>query len=379
MGKLKLATLATMLLAAAGAEAQTRDASSQAGTFTLGAEALYWSFNDSPMPVPLVTNGAVGQSSTETYLGGKGLDTGNDPGLRLSGAYVLSSESGIEANVFHIPSRSTRAGVASSGETGSTNLVIPYVDAATGVESFTEISFAPLYRGEASEKLSNDLLGAEINGTRAMAPLGAWHTDLLGGIRYLRLRETYTLNISSPYIPPFPQDIWNTTEEFDASNHFYGAQAGVRARYEHGAFFANGTAKLALGAMAQSVDISGSLTTNDFNDFGATQTFFGGYFALPSNIGNYSRTRFAAMSELGLNLGYQVTRSLAILVDYNFVHVNNVVRPGNQISRTINPTQSTSYTEDPQAQLDGPAMPAFKYKDSGFRSQGISVGVAIRF
>ena len=35
------------------------------------------------------------------------------------------------------------------------------------------------------------------------------------------------------------------------------------------------------------------------------------------------------------------------------------MRPGNQINRTVNTTQSTSYTEDPKARLVGSAQPSF--------------------
>jgi hypothetical protein len=382
MRKLIAATLASLSLAAATAAAQSTGpgaAAPQAGTVSVGAEALFWWFEDSPMPVPIVTDGAVGAPGTRTYLGGQDFDTGSHPGFRLSGDYALSSHSGVEANVFYLPSRSTSAGVASSGEPDSTNLIVPYIDAATGIESVTEISYAPIYSGTAREELSNSLLGAEIDGRWALAPAGAWRVDLLGGLRYLRLRETYTLDTSSPYIPPFPQDIWNTTEEFDATNNFYGAQAGVRARFDDGAFFASGVAKLALGAMVQSVDVSGSLTTNDYTEFGATQTFSGGYYALPTNIGNHSRTAFAVVPEVGLTLGYQVTPAASVFAGYSFIYASNVARPGKQISRTVNPTQSTSYTEDPEARIEGPAQPTFQFNDSSFWAQGISAGLAVRF
>jgi len=374
------ATLASLSLVATTAAAQAvGPGAAAAGAFTLGAEALFLWFKNSPMPVPIVTNGAVGEPDTQTYLGGQSFDTGSNAGFRINGDYALSNHSGLEANVFYIPSRSTSAGVASSGKPGSTNLIVPYVDAATGAESVTEISYAPIYSGSASEEFSNSLLGAEFNGRWAMAPAGAWRVDLLGGFRYLRLRETYTLRTSSPYIRPFPEDIWNTTDEFDATNNFYGAQGGVRARFDSGGFFASGTAKIALGAMVQSVDVSGSLVSNDYTDFGATQTFSGGYFALPTNIGNHSRTAFAVVPEVGLNLGYQFTPAASVFVGYSFIYASNVVRPGDQINRTINPTQSTSYTEDPNATLKGPAQPTFQFNNSSFWAQGISAGLAVRF
>ena len=201
----------------------------------------------------------------------------------------------------------------------------------------------------------------------------------IGGIRYLRLRETYTFTTSSPYIPPFPVDVWDTTDRFAATNSFYGAQLGLRARFAQGPWFGTGSAKIALGGMVQAVDVGGSVTTNDYTGNGTTQTFSGGYFALPTNIGSYSRTQLAVVPELAVNVGYRLTPSASIFMAYSLLYASNVVRPGNQVNRTVNTTQSTSYTEDPAAKLVGPAQPTFAFNDSSFWAQGISVGMAFRF
>jgi len=52
---------------------------------------------------------------------------------------------------------------------------------------------------------------------------------LLGGFRWLRLRETYTIATSSPFIPPSPVDIRNTTDKFDAFNNLWALQIGTRS------------------------------------------------------------------------------------------------------------------------------------------------------
>jgi len=351
----------------------------ESGRFTVSAEALLWWFKDSPAPVPLITDGLVGQPGTKTLLGGEDLDTGANPGFRLSAGYAFSDRWGVDSSFFYIPSRSTSNSVSSSGQLGSTDLILPYIDATTGRETGTELSFSPIYRGSATETLSNSLMGVDLNATWAVVPSGAWRVDLLGGFRWLRLHETYTLTTSSPFIPPFPQDIWNTTDEFDTINNFYGAQGGVRARFDWKGFFTSATLKFAMGAMVQQANISGSLVTNDFTNFGATQTFSGGYFALPTNIGNYSRTVFAVIPEIGLNLGYQITSWMSVFVGYTFLYTNNVIRPGNQINRTINTSQDTAYTEDPAARLRGPAQPTFKFNSSDFWAQGVNVGLAFRF
>jgi hypothetical protein len=349
------------------------------GQFALGAEALVWWFKSSPTPVPLVTDGYVGDPDTKVFLGGGNVNTGANPGFRINVGYGISERSAIEANFFSFPKRSTSSSVSSTGKLGSTDLIIPSIDANTGQESVTEISLSPIYKGSASTEFSNSLLGAELNGAWSLAPAGSWQTDVIGGFRYLRLNEKYAFTTDSSYNPPFPQDIWLTNDTFATSNNFYGAQAGIRARMDSGSVFAAGTAKVALGAMVQKVGINGALVTNDYTDFGPTVTYPGAYFAMPTNMGSYSRTAFAAIPEVNLNVGWRITPSATIMVGYSFLYVSNVVRPGNQISRNINWTQTTAYTEDPHAKLVGPAQPTFQYNDSSFYAQGVNLGLAVRF
>lgn len=382
MNRLNFSLVVFLLLSATPAQAQAAGGAgsgSSPGTFTIAAEGLFWWFNDSPAPVPLVTSGVLGVANVQTYLGGQSLDTGMHPGFRITAGYLTTDRFGWEGNVFYIPTRTTSRSVSSSGQIGSTNLILPYLDAQSGTQNGTELSLAPTYSGSATEELSSGLLGAELNAAWALPPSGSWRADVIGGFRYLRLRETYTFTTSSPYIPPFPVDIWDTTDRFEATNSFYGAQVGLRARYDQGPWFGAGTAKIALGGMVQAVDVAGSLVTNDYTGSAATQSFSGGYFALPTNIGNYSRTQFAAVPEVNLNVGYRITPSASVFVAYSFVYASSVVRPGNQINRTVNTTQSTSYTEDPAARLVGPAKPSFAFNDSAFWAQGVNVGVAIRF
>ena len=349
------------------------------GQVAVGAEALLWRFNSSPTPVPLVTDGYIGEPNTRVLLGGGSVDTGANSGLRITAGYGLTLRSALEANVFYIPPRSTHAGIASTGKLGSTDLFIPFIDAFTNRESITEISLAPIYKGSARVDFTNSLLGAEVNGVWAIVPAGSWQLDFIGGLRYLRLNEKYSLTTSSSYNPPTPPDIWLSTDRFETANHFYGSQVGFRARLDQGAFFAAGTVKVGAGTMVQSVDISGSLVTNDFTTSGATVTYPGAYFALPTNIGRYSRTAFAVVPEAALNLGYRITPAVTLVLGGSLLYANNVVRPGKQLSRTINSTQTTAYTENPIARLTGPALPTFQFNHSAFWAQGVSLGVTVRF
>jgi hypothetical protein len=378
--------IAAMLIcagvAATVAQAQTSTpwpVRAPAGSVEVGVEAIAFWLRDTPAPVPLVTNLIAGAPTTQTYLGGQDLSVGATGGMRLTASYALSNRSSLEGNFFFIPYRSTTRSVSSSGQNGSINLIVPYFDVNTDRENGTEISYAPIYSGSAQEEYSVGMLGAEVNGAWALSPSAPWTVDALGGFRYLRLRETYTFTTSSPYVAPFPPGVWDTTDKFETTNNFYGLQAGLRARYDQGAFFGTGTVKVALGAMVQSVDISGSLVTDDFTNFGATQTFPGGYFALPSNIGSYSRSTFAVVPEVGFNVGYRITPAASIFLGYSFLYASNVVRPGNQIDRNVNTTQSTAYTETPTPIAQGPARPSFSFNDSSFWAQSVSLGFSYRF
>ena len=46
--------------------------------------------------------------------------------------------------------------------------------------------------------------------------------------------------------------------------------------------------------------------------------------ALPSNIGHYSRDQFSVVPEVGLNVGYQLTRHVSLSAGYTCIYWSNV-------------------------------------------------------
>jgi len=138
--------LASLMLVGGVAWAQApASGSATTGPFTLGAEALVWWFKSSPTTVPIITDGLLGDPSTKVLLGGGDLNTNPNPGFRLSSGYALNDRWGLESNFLYIPSRSTSRSVSSSGQLGSTDLLLPFFDGIQNQENATEISFAPVY------------------------------------------------------------------------------------------------------------------------------------------------------------------------------------------------------------------------------------------
>jgi opacity protein-like surface antigen len=378
---MRRATLALLgSICAGGAMAQGSAASMGAGSpWSVSAEALFAWFKESPTPVPIITDSYADAPGVNVFLGGGTVDTNPNAGFKLTGAYRVDSRLGVELSGFYVPSRSTTSSVSSTGLPGSIDLLLPFFDVTINQENVTEISYWPEYAGTAQTKLSNNLGGGELNATWSMPPSDAWRVELLGGVRFLQLRESYTITTSSPYNPPNPADIWNTSDSFEARNRFYGVQVGVRAAYDQGPWVGNVTGKVALGTMQQRVSIGGFLETNDYNGFGAPQTFPGGYFALPTNSGDHSRNTFAVVPEVGLNIGYRLTPQATVYLGYSFLYASNVARPGEQINRNINPTQTVSYGNDPPVTPVGPAQPTFSFATTDFWAQTLSIGLAYRF
>jgi hypothetical protein len=350
-----------------------------ASRWSFSAEALFAWFKSSPTPVPIITDNYAYAHGVNVLLGGGDVDTNPNYGFKLTGAYRFDSRLGVELTGFYIPTRSTSSSVSSTGQPGSTDLLLPFFDVTTGQENVTEISYWPTYRGTAQATFSNNLGGGELNATWTLPAQDALRVDLIGGFRFLQLRESYTITTSSPYNPPNPTDIWNTTDAFDARNRFYGLQLGARATYDQGPWVGSVNAKVALGTMQERVSVNGNLETNDYTNYGPTQNFPGGYFALPTNNGEHSRTTFAVVPEIALKVGYRLTRDATVYIGYSLLYASDVARPGDQINRNINPTQTVSYGNDPPVKPVGAAQPTFSFTTSDFWAQTLSIGFAYMF
>lgn len=380
MTKIVLAVLVAVLGLIGSAAGQTPAVDADGGRFYGRAEYLLWWTKDSPERIPLVTNGFLNSPGTQVFMGGSDIDLGHHNGVRATLGYWLTDDRawGVEGSGFYLPTVSQRQTVSSSGRPGSVQLVVPFFDVTRNTEAFSFLSSEGQFSGTATQRLKSRLWGAEGNVVMGLANPGPWRIDLLGGIRYLNLSEKFSFGTSTPDLPPGPTTVFQTRDAFDADNDFYGGQIGLRGRYLWGRFTADATVKVAVGAMRQHVDIAGSLTTNFFNP-STVQSFVGGLFAQPTNIGSYRRDVIAVVPEAGLNVGFRVTDWASILVGYSFLYASNVVRPGNQIDRSINPSQSQAISLNNPATLVGAARPSFKFQGSDFWAHGLNAGLALNF
>jgi len=356
--------------------------------FWINTEYLYWKIKNSPNPVPLIVTAPfannrvplIGLPGTVALLGREDIRTDWRSGGRFTLGFGLDGIQcfGAEVSYFFLPDSSKSKTVASSGLPGSIFLSVPFFDTNTNSESSSPVAEPGSFRGLANLKLTNRLQGAELNGFATIYTACSLKINGLVGFRYLNFNERLKLSVDSPAID-IPAEVFLVKDQFHTKNNFYGGQIGLTGEYFFNQFFINAKGKVALGAMRSEARIRGNFITNAFNGFGAPQTFLGGYFALPSNIGSHHDTCFAVIPEVNLNIGYQIMECLRIQAGYTFLYANKMLWAGKQIDRNINPTQSSLYefTADPTP--TGIASPRASLNTESFWVQGLNVSVEFEF
>jgi hypothetical protein len=371
-----------------GEACEDREPCGPPGRVWVSSEYLLWWLRGGSTP-PLVTTGpatggipgVIGAPGTQILVGGDREDDNPHSGFRVTAGLWLDSchTHGIEASYFHIFPRSEDATIS-----GLPVIARPFTDVVGGAgvapgAPNVQIAAAPgVAVGSVRVHQETGLQGAEVNYLCNRCCTCDGRTDVFAGFRWLELRDELEIEedvLVNPNVPRLGGSRVLVTDEFDTRNSFYGGQIGVRREIWRDRWFVNGTAKVAIGVTHQVVDIHGSTTIIAPDGTATTQQ--GGLLALSSNIGHYSRDRFAVVPEVGINIGRQVTDYIRVFAGYSFLYWSNVVRPGEQIDTVLNrnliPTSSTF------GQPGGPARPAFSFHDSDFWAHGINVGIEFRY
>ncbi len=136
-------------------------------------------------------------------------------------------------------------------------------------------------------------------------------------------------------------------------------------------------AKLALGENRETVDILGtSASPNAETNFRGLPVTNAGVLAVPSNSGLHTKQDFTVIPEVGLNLGFQVHRSVRLFAGVSMMYWNHVVRPGDQITNVIDTRQVPSSSFFTGQAVSQP-LPPFNKTD--FYAYGFNIGVLIGF
>lgn len=386
-------------------------------------EYLGWILKKSPLPAPLITSasfsdpipGAIGQPGTRVLLGDQKIGRGWQNGFQLSVGIPAHHDRSItiEGSYFLFPKVTNKKSLRTSGEPGSPNFAVPIFDVTgfwglNGVPGETVFILPgplfdePGFKGHFKLKVSRLFQGAQLNGFFLFLCWNKWNIEGIGGLRWLQLQEDLAFKAHTGTVDnfPFSPGFYNFKDHFKTTHHFLGAQIGLRAQYESPNWLVSMTTKVALGILNRQIDIHGAGETLGGNLFFATkggvQDLKGGVFAQPTNIGQYTRNTFAAAAEASLHAGYQATNYLEIYLEYTFLLINHIARPGDQINRKINPTLTgladasrdtlgtgkgpIPFGESGAAEAPrGPKEPNFHLKTTLFWAQGLTTGIKLLF
>jgi hypothetical protein len=355
----------------------------------LGVEYLvYWTKN-APTGTLATTGPAagfavLGAAGTSVAFGDNEFDFREQHGLRLHGGFWVTDSIAVEGSVFYLPSKDQSLGPV-VGAPGTT-LARPFFDSNLRAQNVRLLSRPGVFTGQISADASLGLWGAEIGGVLRAIDNGKRVTiDGMLGFKHVSLEESLTINDSATAlaggVANFNGVGYRTgattlaQDYFSTENRIYGVMLGSRFNLHLDAFTLSLTSKVTLGVNEQTVKADGS--THLTGPFPAATKVGGGLYAVGPNVGKFSRSEFAYVPELNLNLTAQLTPHLTLSLGYNFLYIGEVVRPGDQLTSPINPVfvpTSASF-----GGRFGQQVPAPVFNTSSFWANGINLGLTCSY
>lgn len=328
---------------------------------------------------PLVTTspdgtpvGVAGVLPNATILyGGERINTQARSGGRFTLGYFCDpcQQLGIEDSFFFVGNGDDSYYASSSG---SPILARPFFNTETDAQDALLLAYPSIVLGSVNVQSNRSVTSNDLSLRRALVIDCCHRVDVLAGYRYFYLGEglsvrTNTTSIDGETVPI--GTTFNTVDLFGTGNNFNGGQLGLNLQYFRGCWTFDFLIKLALGGVSQRVSINGQTVVTVPDEDPVVNK--GGVLALDSNIGQYRRTRFGIMPEIGLNARYQWSELWTFNFGYTFIGLTNVVRPGDQIDLQLDPAQFPPGVPG--------TFPQFSFKDSDVWVQGLNFGIECNF
>jgi hypothetical protein len=339
---------------------------------------LLWWLREGRGPPLLTTSsaasqGLLGRPDTRVLYGEGTLPTRHGDrfnGTRWTLGYWLNNDHslGIEGTAFFLERDSTYFKATSAGDM---LLAQPFINAQDGNPGSAVVAGAApdgTRSGGFVGYSRVELFGEEANLRVPLAANGNWYVDVLAGAHFLQMRDRLDLTAVSR-MGPDQATLLGTSDHFRADNHFYGGQAGLRGEYCRGRWSVNLCAEVALGGTAQEIRAFGEHT---FQTPLARVVQAQGLYVQPSNRGTFWATDFDVVSQVAVNVGYQLSGHLRLLAGYTLLAWANPVRAGDQVDLTINTAQGSG-------QAVRPSRPAIPYREEAFWAQGMNVGLELNW
>jgi hypothetical protein len=376
-----------------GAANSASGAGAATDRFYFRAEYLMWWVRPQQIPVLATTSvspasspnvaglggfGFLGDPSTRALIGPGSLGGALQSGMRVRAGYWFDDcgTCGIDGSFFFLGRQSTSTSVNSGAFPVLTR---PFFAPNLGAEFGEIVAFPGFSAGSLRVDSSSFLWGADVNLRHAFWNACDFRFEGFVGYRFLSLTERLGITESITALPGNTTDPPGTQvtvqDRFRTRNLFNGGQVGLAAERNWGRVSLDVRGSVALGDTHQELDVSGSQVRVRPGE--APMVFNGGLLAVGPNLGNFNRDRFSVVPEVTINLGYWVTPTIKVYAGYNFLYWSNVIRPGDQIDRTVDLT----FIPNPPAGVafSGQARPQPLFRESDLWVNGIQFGLMGRW
>lgn len=345
--------------------------------YWIGGGYLLGGVNDMNAPTLLMTGTATSNNpqtaallNPMTVIDGDSLENETLSGGRLYLGFWFPRRQiwGMGADFFVLGRREERV-AAMSDAAGNPALARPFFNARNNQPSLIFVSLPGAIQGSFNVDTSTYVWGLDAHFRRKLSCGPCSWCDLLIGYRHLNVDETLTMTDTEIGIPG--GGLVGTqivTDRFGTQNQFNGFMLGLQGeRQLFRRWFLQGTCKLSVGNVRQTVDVMGMTNNN-----GALVE--GGILATATNIGKRSQDRFAVVPEVGVKFGFDLNQNCRFYVGYDVIYLSSAVRPGDQIDLFIDPALLPGGNQMPQVN-----RPAPQFNTTGFWAQGVNFGMELRY
>ncbi|MBY0460085.1 MAG: BBP7 family outer membrane beta-barrel protein, partial [Gemmataceae bacterium] len=386
--------------------------------------------------------GILGRGSTTVLVGDRDLGYNAMSGFRLGTGFFGDADRrfGFDFHTWVIErAANTQTFGGAQNNFGIPVLARPFVDAATGAQSTIVLSTADF--GPANVIVGTNTQTFAIQPSAVWnvyrsepgSRLGC-SIDFLLGYQFLQVKEnlfvqTQTFLNGQFLVPTFttgpfgvitqtgvtatnastqvagvnvfgPSATIGTRDSFRTTNRFNGVSLGLRGETRYGIFTTSLFGRISLGNMHERLEVFGATTITDPSGVsGSAQPnqnqltpttgtlttvrtqggAYGGVLANNANIGTFTRDRFSYIPEFGGNVGVALTKGLTGYVGVTVVYVPDVIRPGNQISNTLNSAAIPFSANYGAAGAVPTSTVAPAFRQSEFWIGGVNFGLQFRY
>lgn len=348
-----------------------------------GFEYLLWKFRNGPTHWPLAVQGTI-PGGVDFTLPGAIVLTGGDEfnwdfsnGARYTVGFWLpgSTRIGIESVGMILEDKPLDAGY-NAANLSVPVLGIPFINELTSNIDSLYASFPGSGGGQLRVRSMTQFYTVELNMLANLYRALYFHANLVVGVKHGSLQESTTILLNSPSNPngfflgaPNNAPI-QMQDRFSTRNYFYGGQVGLQLQYRWRSLTLDYDNRIAMGVVRRIQDVDGSTRAG-------TTTAPGGLFAGLTNIGSRADNEFGVIPEFRGAIGWQALRWLRLTAGMNFVYMNSVIRPGDQIDPVVNPTLVPLRPEFGAA--SGTARPAQRFVTTDAWATGVSFGLHVRY